>query len=159
LPHAAGDRWVGLPSTPAKPLPTGKVSLVIQGIPPSRADVPMCGLLVDEWVEVIPAASETTAIAFQYDAPDMRAPQSILVAVPPVPGEAWTPWSMHRVLLETLDLAMLRTVDAEALDIAALNPVAGAQAVGEVAHYLPALFFAVNVDGDAVSPDFGPLTS
>jgi hypothetical protein len=30
--------------------------------------------------------------------------------------------------------------------------------VAEVAHFLPALFFAVNVDGDAVSPDFGALT-
>jgi hypothetical protein len=34
-----------------------------------------------------------------------------------------------------------------------------AQLVGELAHFLPALHFAVNVDGDAVSPDFKALTT
>jgi hypothetical protein len=118
----------------------------------------MAGLMIDEWVEVVPSRSETTGIAFQHDAPDSRAPQGILLAVPPVQGVAWTAWSMQRLLLETLDAAKLRAIDAEALDNAALNPVTGAQAVGEVAHFLPALYFAVNVDGDAISPDFGPLT-
>ena len=75
----------------------------------------------------------------------------------PVVGAAWTGWSLHRLLLETLDAAKLRAVDAEAFDNAALNPVAGAQAVGEVSHFLPALIFAVNVDGDAISPDLGAL--
>jgi hypothetical protein len=46
--------------------------------------------------------------------------------------------------LETLDLAKLRTVDTEAL--------------GELAQYLPALFFAFNAEDDAVSTDFTPLT-
>ena len=53
----------------------------------------------------------------------------------------------------------MRAVDAETLDTAVLNPIAGAQAVGELAHFLPALHFAVNVDGDAVAPDFKALTT
>ncbi|HJV94716.1 MAG TPA: hypothetical protein VJ608_01715 [Albitalea sp.] len=158
LPHADGARWIGLPETPAQPIAGGRISIVVQSAGALDATRPMAGLMVDEWVEVVPSRSETTGIAFQHDAPDARAPQAVLLAVPPVPGAPWTAWNLHRLLLETLDAAKLRTVDAEALDNAALNPVAGAQTIGELAHFLPALYFAVNVDGEAISPDFGPLT-
>jgi hypothetical protein len=158
LPHVAGDRWVGLTAEPARDLPAGRLSLVVHADPSLQLQRPLAGLLIDEWVEVVPSVSETTAIAFQHDAPDSRPPQAMLLAVPASPGEPWTAIGLHRLLLDTLALAQVRAVDAEALDIAVLNPVAGAPAVGEVAHFLPALHFAVNVDGDAVSPDFGPLT-
>jgi hypothetical protein len=100
--------------------------------------------MIDEWVEVVPSRTETTAIAFQYNPPNTYPPQNVLLAVPPVPGKPWTVADLHRVLVETLDLAKLRTVDTEAL--------------GELAHYLPALFFAFNAEDDAVSTDFIPLT-
>jgi hypothetical protein len=104
----------------------------------------LTGLLVDEWVEIVPSRSETTAITFQYNPPDTCAPQSVLLAVPPVPGQAWTVERLQRVLVETLDLAKLRAIDVEAL--------------GEMAHYLPALFFAFNKENDVVSTDFAALT-
>jgi hypothetical protein len=47
------------------------------------------------------------------------------------------------VLLETLDLARLRAVDPDALD--------------EIGHYLPALYFACNTEGHTVSADFGTI--
>jgi hypothetical protein len=157
VPHAAGERWIGLPQTAAQPIGAGKLSLVVHA--PGTVDVTkaMAGLLVDEWVEVVPSRRETTGIVFQHDAPEARAPQAVLLAVPPTPGAPWTGWNVHRLLLETLAAAKMRAVDAEGLDTAALNPVAGAQAVGEVSHFLPALMFAQNVDGDAIAPDFGPL--
>jgi len=120
---------------------------------------PLAGVLIDEWVEVVPSARETTAIAFQHDAPDQRAPQVMLLAVPSSRGEPWTADGLHRLLLETLAMAQGRAIDAEGLDTAVLNSIPGAQAVGEIAHFLPALHFAVNVDGDAVSPDFKALTT
>ena len=40
------------------------------------------------------------------------APQNVLIAVPPVPGQDWTTETSARVLMETLDLAKLRAVDA-----------------------------------------------
>jgi hypothetical protein len=64
--------------------------------------------------------------------------------VPPVPDKAWTVGDLQRVLLETLDLARLRAVDAEALD--------------QTGHYLPALYLAFNANNDTVSTDFAPLT-
>ena len=126
-------------------MPAGKLSLVVQRRPALEFAQPLCGLLVDEWVEIVPEREETTAIAFQFNPPDACAPQTVLLAVPPVPDWTGPSRSLHRVLVETLDLAKLRAVDAEAL---------GATA----AQYLPALFFAFNANDEAVSTDFAPLT-
>ena len=159
LPHMAGDRWVGLPQEPGREMPAGRLSLIVHADGSLDLRRPLAGLLIDEWVEVVPSPTETTAITFPHDAPDSRPPQSLLLAVPAAPGEPWTAAGLHRLLLDTLALAQLRAVDAEALDTAVLNPLAGAPAVGELSHFLPALHFALNADGDAVSPDFGPLTT
>lgn len=142
VPHQAGQRWVGLPLD-GRPLRQGVVSLALHGIP---ADLigQLAGLLVDEWTEVIPSATETTGIAFRYDPPDAMAPQAILLAVAPVPGQAWTVGTLNQVLLETLDLAHLRTV--------------GPDLLGDALQYLPAAVLAFNPDGDAVATDLNPLT-
>jgi hypothetical protein len=159
LPHVEGERWIGLPAVSTGTVAPGKLSLVVHADPTLNLAQPLAGVLVDEWVEVIPSARETTAIAFQHDAPDQRAPQVMLLAVPGSPGEPWTGAALHRLLLDTLAQAQVRAMDAEALDNAVLNPIAGAQAVGEIAHFLPALHFGVNVDGDAISPDLKALTT
>jgi hypothetical protein len=144
LPFDAADRWVGLPPEAGKDVQAGKLSLVVHGASTLKVDQPLRGLLVDEWVEVVPSSKETTAIAFQFNPPDACAPQSVLLAVPPVPDQPWTVASLHRVLVETLDLAKLRAVDAESL--------------GEIGHYMPAMFFAFNTNDEVVSTDFAQLT-
>jgi hypothetical protein len=145
LPFTAPERWVGLPPDPGKNIPGGKLSLAVQSSVAIDLTQPVCGLLIDEWVESVPSATETTAITFQFDPPDAFAPQSILLAVPPVPSTPWTVADLHRVLLETLDLAKIRAVDSEL--------------IGELAHYLPALFLGFNASDDAPSTDFIPLTT
>jgi hypothetical protein len=144
LPFVSGERWVGLPPAAGAPLVTSKLSLVLQTNMTIDTAQALSGLLIDEWTEVVPNDRETTAITFQFDPPDARPPQNVLVAVPPVPGADWTPDSLQRVLVETLDLAKLRAVDPELL--------------GETAQYLPALYLAFNVNNDAVSTDLAPLT-
>ena len=143
LPYDADDRWVGLPLQAGKSLPGGKLSLAVQSAAPVDVRRPLAGLLIDEWVEVVPGAKETTGISFQYDQPNAAPPQTILVAVPPEVDLPWTVWSLQQVLLETLDLARVRAVDPDALD--------------EVGHYLPALYFACNTSGHTVSTDFTPI--
>lgn len=140
LPYGATDRWVGLPLQPNQQLPGGKLSLVVQAATPVDVRKPLAGLLIDEWVETVPSATETTGIALQYDRPNATPPQNILIAVPPVVEAPWTVWSLQQVLLETLDLARIRAVDPDALD--------------DVGHYLPATYFAVNTEGDTVTTDF-----
>ena len=140
LPYSDSDRWVGLPLITGQSLRGGKLSLVVQSPAPVDMRQPLAGLLIDEWVEIVPSATETTGIALQYDQPNAAPPQTILVAVPPEIESPWTVWSLQQVLLETLDLARIRAVDPDALD--------------EVGHYLPALYFAFNLAGDTVSTDF-----
>ncbi len=144
LPYVNGERWVGLPPDAGKDLPASKLSLVLQM--PTAVDTkkPLAGLWVDEWIEIVPSRSETTALTFQFNPPDACAPQNILIAVPPVPDEDWTVQSLERVLFETLDLAKIRALDPETL--------------GELAQHLPALYFAFNAKDDVVSTDFAPLT-
>ena len=146
LPHAVGQRWVGLSLD--GDLPEGVVSLALHGNGLDRLGGPragqQAGLLVDEWTEVVPHRNETTGIAFRYDPPDAAPPQAILLAVPPVEDEPWTAGTLNQVLLETLDLAHLR-----ACGPAELEPAG---------HYLPAAVLAFNLDGDAVSTDLNPLT-
>jgi hypothetical protein len=140
LPFAENDRWVGLPLENGKSLPGGKISIAVQSAANVDVRQPLAGVLIDEWVEVVPSATETTGIALQYDQPSGAPPQTILIAVPPEVDTPWTTWSLQQVLLETLDLSRIRAVDAVTLD--------------EVGHYLPALYFAYNLLGDTVSTDF-----
>jgi hypothetical protein len=145
LPFTEKDRWVGLPLEAGKTLAGGRLSMAVQSSAAIDVNKPLAGLMIDEWVEVVPSATETTGIALQYDRPNSAPPQTILIAVPPDLEAPWTVWSLQQVLLETLDLARLRAVDPDALN--------------EVGHYLPAMYFAINTDGDTVSTDFMKIKS
>jgi hypothetical protein len=144
LPFVPGERWVGLPPVPGTVMPPSKLSLVVHTVGTINATQLITGLLVDEWVETVPNTRETTALAFQFDAPNSSPPQSVLIAVPPVPGQDWTVETLRRVLMETLDLAKLRAVDTGSL--------------GATAQHLPGLYLAFNAADHAVSTDFLPLT-
>jgi hypothetical protein len=68
-------------------------------------------LVCDEWPEFVPDPYQTSAIAFHYDAPGARPPQSVLLAMPPVLGQdAWTFDDLMDVVHEAFDLARLRSV-------------------------------------------------
>jgi hypothetical protein len=145
LPFNNTERWVGLPLLPETELAPSKLSLVVQSSLALNTTQALSGLFIDEWIEVVPNKSETTALTFQFDPPNSFAPQSVLVAVPPVPGQDWTTETLRRVLVETLDLAKLRAVDTSLL--------------GAAAQYLPALYVPFNAADDAVSTDFRSLTA
>jgi len=142
LPYHEQDRWIGLSATPEKPLTAGRLSLVIHLTGSVDFSQPLAGLMIDEWVEVVPNANETTGLVFQYNQPDACPPQAILLAVPPNPAEqnVWTQSSLVQVLRETMDLAHIRAVTPDLLD--------------ELNQYLPALYFSLNAKGDTISTDF-----
>jgi hypothetical protein len=140
LPHEAGARWVGLEFGEAYRPPPGRVSLVLHRATTPAADEPWCGFWLDEWAELIPNARETTGVAFHYDAPNAEAPQAILVAVAPPGHEHWSTSLVLDTLRETLELAKIRGVDAERLEL-----------LGQL---LPATFFATNSDDEALRFDF-----
>jgi hypothetical protein len=135
----ANDRWCGLPF--GAQAPAGRLSVVAHVPLTVTASVPLAGLFVDEWVEVVPSPTETTAVAFHYDRPGATAPNAIVLAVPPGPDtQRWNLDSLSATVLQTLELARLRAVDRDALEVAG--------------QFVPALYFALNLAGATVSTDF-----
>lgn len=116
-PFAAGDRWVGATrlddSGPPAVLPA--TGLVIHGPDGVDMSVPTAALVIDTWAEQIPDEIQSAGISFHFDAPGARPPNTMLLAVPAVPGAAWTTDNLAGLLRETLDLAQLRLVDLETL--------------------------------------------
>jgi hypothetical protein len=111
---ARRSQWIGLPF-PAPLAPDPVTSLVAHVLGELDADQGIAVLVVDEFIEVVPAEETTTALSFAFDAPGARPPQTILLAVPPVPGAAWTVDSLAGVIGETVDLAKIRMVDLSAV--------------------------------------------
>ncbi len=75
-----------------------------------------CGLLVDEWTEVIPARKETTGITFHYDRPNAEPPQAILLAMPAVFRGHWQWTDLVNSLHETYQMAQMRAVEPGLID-------------------------------------------
>jgi hypothetical protein len=63
---------------------------------------------------VVPNLVGTAAVTANLSAPDARAPNLILMAVPPDVTQPWTEDSLLSVVDEALDLADCRTVDLDA---------------------------------------------
>lgn len=97
-------------------------------------------MLVDEWPERIPSASENAAVAFHYEERKSRAPQALLLGVCPDARALWDDDVVTGLLQETLELVKIRAVDLDS--------------VREVGQILPALYFALNLQGATISVNF-----
>jgi hypothetical protein len=82
----------------------------------SSGSGPACGLLFDEWTEVLPTDRETTGIAVHADSPDSEPPQSMLLVVPPVRTGTGQLNDLVAAVTETFDLARTRLVEPAQLD-------------------------------------------
>jgi hypothetical protein len=84
------------------------------GLDPSTTGSTIAASVVDRLDEVIPDAEQIAGAAFGFDAPAARAPQAVLLAVPPVDGQALDAALLAQIVAETRDLAharMARPVD------------------------------------------------
>jgi hypothetical protein len=142
-PATPPDRWLGLPLDPAHPPEKGRVAIegIAAGDPTTQSVY--AGLLIDEWNERIPVVPTNASLAFHYEEPSARAPQSLLLAVCPDSRSTWDDALIQAILQETLDLAHIRTVD-----------LASIETVGQI---LPALYFALNLQGATISTRFAVL--
>ena len=141
LPFASGDVWVALPQSSLSA--SSRLSLVAFATQPHATGSPIAGLAIDEWVDVLPSPQQITGVSFHQDDPTARAPQTILLAVPPNNFPEWTIEAVEGTVLEAMDLAKIRAVDPDALT--------------NLGHYLPALYFAYNAGAatpEAISTDF-----
>jgi hypothetical protein len=107
---ASAHAWVGLPFPAALGL-APITSVVIVGDAASGA---VTGIELDAWTEVVPNPTGTAAVTANLSAPDARAPNLILLAVPPDTSKPWTDASLLSVVDEALELADCRMVDLDA---------------------------------------------
>ena len=118
LPIVANDVWAALPlATGTKP--ADHLSLVAVG----QTKAVRAALFIDEWLETVPNASETSGVTFNVNDPSACAPQAILLGVQAGTAATWTLESVEGTLLDAIDLAELRAVDPDTL--------------GGVGHFLP----------------------
>lgn len=109
-PAGRRGQWVGT-TFPAAMGPDPVTAFVLHTLGTVDPAAGVSLLVVDDIAEVVPSTETTTSVAFGFDAPGARPPQSVLLAVPPVPGQAWTLDGLAEVVLDTLDLAQVRMVD------------------------------------------------
>jgi hypothetical protein len=132
LPFRPTDFWVAV-EYPETFAPEGEYLSMLQILPSPtfQPAAPQTGLLIDEWVEVIPSPAETTGIAFHFNQPNTEPPQTLLLAVTPETTGKWTWDKLAGILHDTLDRAQLRAVEPEQLGDTALG------------HLLPAILTPV----------------
>ncbi|REL33838.1 hypothetical protein DYD21_10560 [Rhodohalobacter sp. SW132] len=115
LPYIENDSWLGLSYPSDLEIESDKLlyTAYMPGFNPSESQ---CGLMVDEWTEVIPAKDETSGLTFHYDRPNCEPPQTMLMVTPSAFTGEWTWKEIVESLHETLDLAKLRAVEPDQID-------------------------------------------
>lgn len=158
FPYAANDVWLGLdfPATfrDGTPFVLDSDRLLYSAhfgagalIDPDDPAKAYCGLLIDEWVEVVPGTAETTGLSFHYDRPNCEPPQTILLVTPPVHDGVWQWRDIVDTMHETLDFARLRAVEPDQLAQTALGPLLPAILSSVTLFPITAMLnFAVNND-------------
>ena len=142
--------WLAI-EFPDNPYEDDKLSMVV--IHPNNAltnkeitTTYQCGILVDEWVEVIPDKTQNSAITFHYDQPNAKPPQSMLLAISPFEKGQWDWYEMVSIMEETLEGAKLRAVEPDHLYKGGLGRI------------VPTIIARVTQSGREISLDFGANT-
>jgi hypothetical protein len=75
--------------------------------------------VIDRFGETVPDPEHISSVAFSHDLPPARAPQAVLLAVPPVVDEELTPEVLVDIVADVRALARARMADAAQLGAAA----------------------------------------
>jgi hypothetical protein len=116
FPYDAGASWVGMQFPDNPKVDSDRLLYTAQYLAPFNGAARQCGLLVDEWTEVIPAPTRDTGITFNFRRPDNEAPQCILLVTPASATGTWVWGDVVGALHDTLDLAKKRTLEPADFD-------------------------------------------
>lgn len=116
LPYRENDNWLALEYPAATKITEDKLLYTAHYATAFDSTRPQCGLLLDEWTEVIPGTEETTGLTFHYDRPNTEPPQTLLLVTPADFTGKWRWQDLVDTLHDTLDLAQKRAVEPEQID-------------------------------------------
>jgi hypothetical protein len=149
LPYSSTAAWMALEYPPAQQANLERELLLYSTIYAQDFDRtrPQCGLLLDEWTEVIPGETETTGLAFHFDKPSSEPSQAMLLATPTRFTGAWNWQDLVDTLHDTLDRARLRAVEPQKLDQTPLSV------------YLPATILATTWSPVTIAADLSVVNN
>ncbi|HEY3578957.1 MAG TPA: hypothetical protein VGK82_00365 [Pyrinomonadaceae bacterium] len=141
IPFRANDSWLALelpandPDDPTKPFGISRdtLSIAAHGATAFQAGVKQSGVLIDDWTEEIPTATETTGISFRYNQPNAAPPQALLLAVTPEETGSWNWDALVGTLNDTLQRGKRRAVEPDQLEKE--NPIWNALAPALVSEF------------------------
>ncbi len=114
----SGDEWLGTRVSSPALIQEGRVSFGIS-VPGGSTAYAVSdyevGLMIDEWVDVIPNSAETTGIAFHANQPNQKPPQCLLLGLTPAITGSWHWNDIVDMINETFDLAKNRAVGYDSL--------------------------------------------
>jgi len=119
LPHKINDSWLALSFPEAYDMESDRLLYTAhypEGFDKSKSQ---CGLLLDEWTDLIPSKKETAGVAFHYDRPNAEPPQAILLAIPSEFKGSWEWQDLVDTVNETLDMAKKRAIEPAHIDTTA----------------------------------------
>lgn len=122
FPFLPDAPWLGLAFPPDQIPSHDELLYTAIFATPFDGSRPQCGLLLDEWSEMIPGATAQTGITFHHDRPNTEAPQTMLLVTPSDHHAEWTWDDLVDALGETLDLAKLRAVEPAQVDASPFAP-------------------------------------
>ncbi len=116
LPYLANDRWTALEFDTSNAIQANRLLYTAHFAKPFDSSAEQCGLLVDEWPELVPGSDVVSGVTFHFDRPNSQPPQAMLLAVPPVLRGQWSFDDLVASLHETLDGAKARGVEPAQID-------------------------------------------
>jgi hypothetical protein len=133
---ATAKSWIADPPPAGEDWNDDRIAIALQPAQPLDLTQPLIGLVVDEWTELLPRDSETTGIAFNYDAPNAEPPQALLLAVSARSFDNNGRWQWRELTAcveQAFDLARLRAVGPDELRQTPLDTVLPATLMAESA--------------------------
>lgn len=143
LPYLANDRWAALEFDVGTAPTSNRLLYTAHLAAPFAAGQTQCGVLIDDWPEVVPAKDVVSGLTFHFDRPSSQPPQAMLLAVPPVVRGHWVWDDLQATLDETLDAAKARAVEPTQLDAT------------KYAQMLPATLMAVTLYQITIATNLG----
>ena len=124
VPFRDKDSWLAVefpekdPIDPTRPFGISRdtLSITAHGTSAFKAGSAQRGVLLDEWTEENPTASENTGISFRFNQPNAVPPQALLLAVTPEETGSWNWDQLVGTLNDTLARAKRRAVEPAQLE-------------------------------------------
>ncbi|MBK9014425.1 MAG: hypothetical protein IPM82_10230 [Saprospiraceae bacterium] len=115
LPFDAAGRWIGKEFGEDYELRNDTTSIMLHSAEPFQPSANCCGLVLDDWTELVPEREVNAGISFHFNRPNAMPPQALLLAVPPQIKGHWTWDDLIAILNDTLDRSKMRAVEPNQL--------------------------------------------